>query len=220
MRVLIADSQALLRQGVRVVLADLDDDVGVVEVDNTFDLLARAADRPFYDLVIVDLVLAEMAAGDGISGVCRRFPDVPVVILSASENPGDMKFAIASGARGYVLKSSRPAALLYALRLVLAGEAYVPPAVLNQVGVAPLTGLHEDDETGVLRKLTPREREILDQLVAGRSNKQIAMELAINEGTVKVHLKAVLRKLGVSNRTQAAMLAVRSGWPTHPLAAI
>ncbi len=219
MKILIADSQALLRQGLRVVLAELDGDVDVDEVGNTFDLLARAGEGEAYDLLIVDLDLAEMAAGDGIMGVCEHFAGVPLVILAASESPGDMRHAIAAGARGYILKTARPVAVIHALRLVLSGEVFVPPAVLNQVGVAPGDVAPEDAGASVIRRLTPREREIVDQLVTGRSNKQIAKELSINEGTVKVHLKAVLRKLGVANRTQAAMVAVRSGLPKSTLPA-
>ena len=219
MKILVADGQALLRQGLRVVLSELEDDVEIAEADNVFDLFARTKDEPGYDLAIVDMMLAELTMGDGIAGLCRSLPDVPVVILSESEDPGDMKLAITSGARGYILKTARPAALIHALRLVLSGEAYVPPAVLNQVDAAPPEAETEDAETSAIRRLTPREREIVDQLVEGRSNKQIAKELEINEGTVKVHLKAVLRKLGVANRTQAALLAVRSSPAGHSLTA-
>ena len=215
MKILVADGQALLRQGLRVVLSELDDDVEIVESDNVFDLFARTKDEPGYDLAIVDMMFAEIVTGDGIAGLCRCLPDVPVVILSDSEDPGAMKLAITSGARGYILKTARPVALIHALRLVLAGEAYVPPAVLNQLDAAPTET--ENGEASAIRNLTPREREIVDQLVEGRSNKQIAKELEINEGTVKVHLKAVLRKLGVANRTQAALLAVRSNLPGHSL---
>jgi DNA-binding NarL/FixJ family response regulator len=219
MKILVADGQALLRQGLRVVLSELDDDVEIAEADNVFDLFTRTKDEPGYDLAIVDMMLAEIVTGDGIAGLCRCLPDVPVVILSESEDPGDMRLAVNSGARGYILKTAKPVALIHALRLVLSGETYVPPAALNQVDTAPTGAKTGDGGAGAIRRLTPREREIVGQLVEGRSNKQIAKELEINEGTVKVHLKAVLRKLGVANRTQAALLAVRSKLPGHSLTA-
>lgn len=133
---------------------------------------------------------------------------------------GALQHALAlQGARGNIRKTERPVAVIHALRLLISGEIYVPPAVLNQVGVAPGDATPEDSDASAIRRLTPRQREIVDQLVAGRSNKQIAKELSSNEGTVKVHLKAVLRKLGVANRTQAAMMAVRSGLPKGTLQA-
>ncbi len=130
--------------------------------------------------------------------------EAAVKLLSASEDPAHVARALAQGARGYVLKSARAEVLQHVLSLILAGEIYVPPMVMAR--------RFGGDEAEAFGKLTPREREVLARVVDGLSNKAIAQALSIGEGTVKVHLKAVLRKLDVANRTQAATLAVRLGW--------
>ncbi|MFQ5785854.1 MAG: LuxR C-terminal-related transcriptional regulator [Alphaproteobacteria bacterium] len=210
MRVLVADDHALFRQGLRLILGELDDAVETVEAGNFPDAVARAEDSGPFDLVLLDLGMPGMPPFEGLAALCRRLPEVPVVVLSASERPSDVSRAIDTGARGYILKSSRPEVLCHALPLVLAGELYVPPVMLAGREAPAVSALPGNDDA--IGKLTPRERDVLSHLVAGRSNKQIAQELAIDEGTVKAHLKALMRKLEVANRTQAAMLAVREGW--------
>jgi len=213
MNVLIADDHALFRQGLRLVLAEFDEDVEAVEAASFTDALARAGDSGPFDLALVDLAMPGMPSFEGIAALTARLPGVPVVVLSASECPEDVAGAIEAGARGYVVKSSRPRVLYHVLPLVLAGEIYVPPVVLG--------GERDNDAesragaraaAGAVDRLTPRERDVLSHLAAGLSNKEIAQALAIDEGTVKAHLKALLRKLDVANRTQAAILAVRNGW--------
>ena len=213
MKILIADAQALFRNGLRLVLAELDDAIEAVEAGSFPDALARAEDSAPFELVLLDLSLPGMAPFDGLRALGRRLPEASIVVLSTSQDRDDICRAVACGARGYVLKSSRPEALLHILTLALAGEVYVPALALRDApSPRPVDGASRG-AAGALAKLTPRERDVLAELVEGQSNKEIAHQLAIDEGTVKVHLKAVLRKLEVANRTQAAVAAVRSGWP-------
>lgn len=213
MNVLIADDHALFRQGLRLVLAEFDEDVEAVEAASFTDALARVEDSGPFDLALIDLTMPGMPSFEGIAALTARLPGVPVVVLSASERPDDVAGAIEAGARGYVVKSSRPRVLYHVLPLVLAGEIYVPPVVLGgerDIVAERRTG--DRDAAGMVDRLTPRERDVLGHLAAGLSNKEIAQALDIDEGTVKAHLKALLRKLDVANRTQAAILAVRNGW--------
>ncbi len=217
MNVLIADDHALFRQGLRLVLAEFDEDVEAVEAASFTDALARAGDSGPFDLALIDLTMPGMPSFEGIAALTARLPGVPVVVLSASERPDDVAGAIEAGARGYVVKSSRPRVLYHALPLILAGEIYVPPVVLNgerENGAESRADNRAEERAaaGAVERLTPRERDVLGHLAAGLSNKEIAQALDIDEGTVKAHLKALLRKLDVANRTQAAILAVRNGW--------
>ncbi len=220
MNVLIADDHALFRQGLRLVLAEFDENVEAVEAANFTDALARAGDSGPFDLALVDLTMPGMPSFEGIAALTARLPGVPVVVLSASERPDDVAGAIEAGARGYVVKSARPRVLYHALPLILAGEIYVPPVVLNgerengaeDRAAAAARAEAVRAEAGLIERLTPRERDVLGHLAAGLSNKEIAQALDIDEGTVKAHIKALLRKLDVANRTQAAILAVRNGW--------
>lgn len=214
MKVLIADDHALFRQGLRLVLAEYDETVEAVEAASFTDALARAEDSGPFDLALVDLSMPGMPSFEGVAALTARLADAAVVVLSASERADDVARAIEAGARGYVVKSAQPQVLYHVLPLVLAGEVYVPPVVLEGDGDGGHTA-SRDGECGnaaAIERLTPRERDVLGHLVAGLSNKEIAQALDIDEGTVKAHLKALLRKLDVANRTQAAILAVRHGW--------
>ena len=208
MRVLVADEHALFREGLRHVVAEVATTPQISEAGRFDEALARVQDSGPFDLILLGLTLPGLPGFDGIGILARSSPHAAIVVLSASEDPADVARALACGARGYVLKSSRAEILHHVLSLVLAGEMYVPPMVMAGGAAGP-----NGDGNGLLDKLTPREREVLGWLVGGLSNKAIALELAIGEGTVQVHLKAVLRKLDVANRTQAATLAVRLGWP-------
>ena len=210
MRVLVADEHALFREGLRHVVAEVATTPQISEAGRFDEALARSRDSGPFDLILLGLTLPGLPGFDGIGALARSSPHAAIVVLSASEDPADVARALACGARGYVLKSSRAEILQHVLSLVLAGEIYVPPMVMARGAAAAGPN---GDGNGLLDKLTPREREVLGWLVGGLSNKAIAQELAIGEGTVKVHLKAVLRKLDVANRTQAATLAVRLGWP-------
>ena len=191
-------------------MGEVDDDPQIYEAASYQEALGRARKSGPFDLILLGLAMPDgtmYGAFRGVAALREICPEAAIVVLSTSEDPSDVDRALAQGARGYVLKSARAEVLHHVLSLVMAGEIYVPPIVMAQrFGQA-------HDEAAAFGKLTPREREVLDRLVDGLSNKAIAQALSISEGTVKVHLKAVLRKLDVANRTQAATLALRLGWP-------
>jgi DNA-binding NarL/FixJ family response regulator len=212
MRVLIADEHALFREGLRHVVAEVDTTPKICEAES-FDLALKQVRRsPGIDLALISLSLPGVIGFEPLGTLARVLGNAPLVALSASEDPADVGRALAHGVRGYVLKSARGEVLQHVLSLVLAGEIYVPPIVMTQGDFSGVDAAVVDTNANLFDKLTPREGEVLDRLIDGLSNKAIAQELTISEGTVKVHLKAVLRKFDVANRTQAATLALRLGW--------
>ncbi len=152
-----------------------------------------------------------MPGMNGVEGIARMrqaFPETPVVVLTGSVVRGTVLAADAAGAAAYLTKTMSGKALVNALRLVLAGGRYLPPEALLGNGAAGEPVDRPAVETPI-QLFTPRERQVLDHLAEGHSNKEIARQLGLQEISVKVHLKKIFRKLNVSNRTQAAMAAVR-----------
>jgi DNA-binding NarL/FixJ family response regulator len=206
-RVLIADDQPVVRQGLRTFL-ELHDDIDVVgeAEDGERALEAIAALAP--DVVLMDLVMPRL---DGVAAIERlRESGSParVIVLTSFLDEDKVLPAVRAGAAGYLLKDVEPADLVRAIRTVDGGEALLHPAVAARV----LRELAADgDRTRRHELLTPREREVLALLARGRANKAIAFELGVAEKTVKTHVGNILGKLGLSDRTQAALYAVREG---------
>lgn len=215
MRILLADDHPLFREGVKPVLEKLEDDIDLVEAidyPSAFDAMHRAGNlHGGVDLALLDLYMPGM---DGIEGVIRfraAFPEIPVVVLSASEQTEDIQKLMAAGALRYVTKASSSDVILGALRLVLAGGVYVPPRLLDGHGKPP--DLPEPIRNAAL---TSRQIDVLRELAKGLSNKQIASALEVTEGTVKIHLAAVFRNLKVNNRTEAVLVAQKMGLHKTP----
>ncbi len=205
-KILVADDHALFRDGLRYVLARLGDDVEILEAKNCAEALALVGSRSDLDLVMLDLAMPGMDGLAGLRALRARSPAVPVVILSASEEPADMRQALDRGAMGFIPKSSTSSVMLSALRLVLSGGVYLPPAFLerHQSGTTPIAASSVE-----ALGLTPRQHDVLRLLGQGQSNKEIARVLGLAEGTVKLHISAILRALGVHNRTGAVVAAAR-----------
>jgi NarL family two-component system response regulator LiaR len=206
-RVLIADDQPVVRQGLRTFL-ELHDDIEVVgeAEDGERALEAVAALAP--DVVLMDLVMPRM---DGIAAI-ERLRELGsaarVIVLTSFLDEDKVLPAVRAGAAGYLLKDAEPAELVRAIRTVDGGEALLHPAVAARV----LRELADDGERVRRHELlTPREREVLALVARGRANKAIAFELGVAEKTVKTHVGNILGKLGLSDRTQAALYAVREG---------
>lgn len=215
MRILLADDHTLVRENLRDFLHGLAPDVVVLEAE-TFPEAEKVASRNArLDLIILDLLMPGMDGLAGLRRMLKRKPNVPVVILSGSTRQRDIVGAIEMGAKGFVPKTISGKAMLSALRMILAGETYVPSAVLRVAAENDRDGLRGDlvggAEDGLAQKLTRRQQQVLDLLVMGHTNKRIAKELDLKEITVKIHLQSVFRKFGVSNRTQAVALALQRG---------
>ena len=207
MRVLLADDHALFREGVRLVLENLvDGPLEVIEAGDFVQAVAALRSSGEYDVGLVDLNMPGMDGFDGIEAVCRAAPNMHLVVISASESPTDVRRALDAGAQGYIAKTSSSSSMLEAIRQVLSGDTYLSPRL--EVASAN-DGSQRDQARNVL---TPRQRDVLAMLRQGKSNKEIARDLNLAEITVKLHVTAILRALGVENRTQAAILAAKIGY--------
>jgi DNA-binding NarL/FixJ family response regulator len=208
-RVLVVDDHAVVRRGVVAYLEALED-VAVAGEAGTgaeaLDRLARAAVlHELPDVVLMDLQMPEMDGVTATGEIVRRFPGVKVVILTSFGETERVHAALEKGASGYLLKDAGPAEVDAALRAAVRDEVFLDAAVtrkLTQEMRAPRTGL------GVL---TAREKEVLVLVAEGRSNRDIADHLVISERTARTHVSHLLAKMGLSSRTQAALLAVREG---------
>lgn len=207
MKLLIIDDHPLTREGLAAWLQQAAPGTIVLQARDGAEGLRLAAAHADLTAVFLDLAMPGAGGMPVIGDFARRHPTVPVIMLSASEDRGDVQTALKTGASGYVPKTASRQTLLVALQVVLAGEQYVPPLVL---GGAEGTAAAAPSAEGV-EQLTPREIEVLRLLGRGYSNKAIARELdELSESTVKVHVTRIFRKLGVVNRTQAATAAQRS----------
>ncbi|MCU0841694.1 MAG: response regulator transcription factor [Thiobacillaceae bacterium] len=207
MRILLADDHPLFREGIKPLLHKLDAQVDIIEAKDYPSAFAAAGAEGDLDLALIDLYMPGADGGGGVGRFRAAFPDVPVIVLSASEQPEDIQHLLAVGALGYITKSSPSEVILGALRLVLAGGVYLPPSLLGNRHAA-------EDQSDIARQrasLTLRQLEVLGELVRGKSNRQIAESLHVTEGTVKIHLATIFRLLGVANRTEAVLVAQRMG---------
>lgn len=208
MKILLADDHALFRAGMRHVLAQLAQDVQIIEAADCEQALQAVASQDDVSLVLLDL---HMPGRDGFAALevfSRQYPALPIVVLSASEDRADMRRALDGGAMGFIPKSSTAPILVNALQLVLAGGMYIPPALLQ----APFSkDSSETIQTTQSLGLTPRQLDVLGLVIEGLSNKVIAAELEVSEATVKAHITAVFKTLNVTNRTQAALAVERMG---------
>ena len=211
MKLLIVDDHAILREGLAAILRLAGPDTEVLQAGDGAEGLRIADAHLDLDAVFLDL---QMPGVDGMAAVPefgRRRPELPVIVLSSSEDPQDVRRALALGALGYVPKSAPPQTLLSALQLVLSGNIYVPPLMLN----AAAAGTRPAGANGAADRasLTERQREVLRLLSDGLSNKEIGRALGLSDKTVKAHVTAIFRTLDVVNRTQAASAARSGGLP-------
>jgi NarL family two-component system response regulator LiaR len=202
-RVLLVDDHAVVREGLRTFL-DLQDGIEVVgEAADGVEGVA-AAERLRPDVVLMDLVMPRLDGVGAMRELRDRLPGVRVIVLTSFAEDDKLLPAVQAGAAGYLLKNAQPQELARAVRAAHAGEALLDPQVAARL-------LQSIAQPAAPDPLTRREREVLELIGRGMSNKRIARELGIAEKTVKTHVGHVLAKLGVSDRTQAALHAVRAG---------
>jgi len=202
-KLLVVDDHPVMRDGIAALLAQFGPDTVVLQAGDATSALQTAAAHADLDVGILDLGLPGMGGMRALTEFGRAWPDLPVVVVSASEDARDAREALAKGALGYVPKSAGHRTLLSAIRLVLDGELYVPPLLLSDS--PPPAGFESRGEAGHERTtLTDRQIEVLRRLSQGQPNKAIARDLGLSEKTVKAHITAIFRALNVVNRTQAA----------------
>ena len=213
MRILLADDQALFRAGLRHLLDRLGDEPEVFEVGTYTDLVARLDQEQVFDLILVDVLMPGVESFDRLQALCEAADRVPVVVVSVRDRAVDVQLAIKAGASGYIPKSSDPAVMISALKLVLSGGIYIPPNALHlsrSSGAGRPARARAAGSAASLGRLTGRQREVMALMAQGKSNKEIAHDLGLSSGTVKIHISNIFKALNVHNRIQAVIAAGES----------
>ncbi len=214
MRILIVDDHALVRRGMSHVVRESFTDAEIVEAATASEALEAMVSAPI-DVALVDVRMPDSDGLDLLHDMKARWPEVPVIMLTSFDHANYVRRALAEGAAGYMLKDATPEDLEQAIKVALSGGGNVlSPRVIQNLfeamDGAPGSGNGEAQHRPA-SSLTQRENDILALLAEGKSNRDISRALYLSEKTVKAHLAAIFRKLGVSNRTQAAMAAVSMG---------
>lgn len=198
-RILVVDDHPVVREGI-VSLLRRQSDLQVVAEAGDGEAAIELYGRLMPDVTIMDLRLPKANGVEATTEIRRRFPDARIIVLTTFDGDEDIYRALKAGARAYLLKDTSREELLSTVRAVAAGLRRIPPGVAER-----LAQRVESSE------LTSRERDVLELIVTGRGNKQIGAALSITEGTVKTHVNSILAKLGVADRTEAAVSAIRRG---------
>lgn len=227
MKLLIADDHHLIREGLKHTLESIYPDPVVIEAADGAAVIEALQENPDIELILLDFFMPGTNGFDLVSRLCNKYPDIPVVIVSASDDRLLMRKTLDRGVAGYIPKATDQEEVKQALQLVQSGGIYVPPhlvetapagdeeeheasdhEVTSQDGVAIPSPTRKQQ---VLARLTNRQSEVLRLIAQGKTNKDISRLLEVSENTVKVHVTAVLKALGVANRTQAVIVAQRLG---------
>jgi DNA-binding NarL/FixJ family response regulator len=198
-RVLSIDDHPLVREGLAALIDD-QPDMRIVGQGSTGHEAIRLFRDLQPDVTLMDVRLPDISGIDAMITIRSKFPEARVIMVTSSEGDVEMQRALEGGARGYMLKSMPPQELLEAIRKVYTGKKAIPAEIATHLAN------HMSDEA-----LTSREVEILQQVAEGNRNRDIAERFFISEGTVKVHIKHIMEKLGANDRTQAITIAVRRG---------
>ena len=210
-RVLIADDHAVVRRGLRTFL-ELQDEIEVVGEAEDGEEAVGAAGRLRPDVILLDLVMPRLDGVAAIHGIRERSPATRVIVLTSFLDDDKLLPAVRAGAAAYLLKDVQPQDLVAAIRTVHGGESQLHPAAAARVMAELADGGPRKEPRAVL---TPRELEVIALVARGLPNKVIARELGVSEKTVKTHVSNLLGKLGLTDRTQAALYAVREGLVTE-----
>ena len=214
MHILIVDDHAFVCAGLKTTLLDTLDDIQVTTTERGEEVLSILGKEDI-DLIILDLFMPGGYGGFGLIGLLHdRYPCLPIIVLSASENSTHIRKCFELGVTGFVTKSAPKEALIEAIAKALEGERYVPKYLIESV--AEVARVFDEVDSGVnveiiAELITDRQFDILSYISRGHSNKQIARKLELSENTVKVHVSAMLKSLGLSNRTQAGILGQKLG---------
>ncbi|MGE0532232.1 MAG: response regulator [Hyphomonadaceae bacterium] len=207
-RALIADDHELFRSGMKQLLVDVLRAKDVREADSMDRALEILTNEGAGDLVLVDWRMPGMSGAESLAALRDGFPEAKVAVISAWEERADILAALGAGVHGYIPKSLPSAQIAAALKGILDGQIFVPPAIGKRESVGgESSGSFKLDQD----KLTLRQRDVLQELLKGQASKEIARTLDIAEGTVKIHLAAIYRALGVRTRAEAIAKMSKSG---------
>ncbi|MFC1975382.1 response regulator [Chloroflexota bacterium] len=209
-KVLLTDDQAIVRKGIRALLATEPNISVVGEAENGAEAVSEAENlQP--DVILMDLVMPEMDGIEAIRSITARQPEIRILVLTSFATDDKVFPAIKAGALGYLLKDSSPEELVQAIHQVYQGEPSLHPTIARKV-LQELQDPPEPELPPTSEPLTEREVEVLQLIVRGLGNQKIGERLAISEATVRTHVSNILNKLHLASRTQAALYALQQGW--------
>jgi DNA-binding NarL/FixJ family response regulator len=217
MKILVVDDHTLIREALCSVLKQLTSDAEVSVASTYAQAMQLVEDRPDFDLVLIDLALPDRDGFSMIAELSKRDVAFPIVVLSASQDRGDVVRAIGLGAVGFIPKTTPREVMLSALQLVFSGGIYIPPEILDS-GLPPQlceSGTRSCDQVRTTPSdvgLSTRQLEVLALMMEGKNNKLISRALDLAEPTVKNHVTAILKALKVTNRTEAVVAVSKLGW--------
>jgi DNA-binding NarL/FixJ family response regulator len=215
MKILVVDDHVLIRQAMHGMLRRLRRDATVLEASNSEGAMQVILEHPDVSLILLDLSLPDRDGFSVLVDLRNRFPSIAVVVVSAVQDPENVRKALNLGALGYIPKSAQGDVILSALRLVISGGIYVPPEILVRNSPTAIDKYQFGEEVSHAsdyRGLTDRQLEVLGLMMQGKSNKTICRILELAEPTVKNHVTAILKTLNVTNRTEAVVAANDLGW--------
>ncbi|MBC2607290.1 response regulator [Pelagicoccus albus] len=198
-KILVVDDHPSMRMGI-IALIDSQPNMEVVAEASDGEEAIEVYDDVLPDIVLMDLRMHRMGGAEAILSICRKHPDAKIIVLSTYDLDEDIYRAIQSGAKSYLLKDMAVEEIAGTIRGVFEGDEILPRQVADRL-----------EERSQRQQLTEREKEVLESLIKGRSNKEIAQNLSVSDETVKSHLKTLFVKLGVRDRTEAAITAIRHG---------
>ena len=211
-RILIIEDHVLVREALALTLAQVGDGVYCQQASNAADALALLEADPDCDLLVVDLMLPEINGFSLLGIIAKRFPDVPALVVSALDDRESVQRAMKAGASGFVSKASPSNTLIEAVRTVLDGGVFTPDAATGSAtGDGGSRSRRASQAFAERFQLTAAQGRVLELVAQGKSNRDIAEFLGLSEGTVKVHVSAILRALGVTSRAQALLMMTRAG---------
>lgn len=215
MKVLIADDHELFLKGLEMILEDSFPDMELKLAKDYQEIFNIIAKERNFDLVLTDLAMPGAKWLDAVEKIHATLPDTPIIILSAVFDKEIVQKTIELGAAGYVPKTSSNTVIIGAVNLVMSGGVYIPPELLLHTASSEFDLLKQIEEkpvpSGSAKVLSPRQIDVLQLIAKGQSNKQIAYELGLTEGTIKLHVTAILKLLNVYNRTGAVAEATKQG---------
>lgn len=203
MKILLIDDHVLVREGIRYMLKRYDNNAEIIEADSCSQAINLCQSYNDFDIVLLDYLLPDVKDSECLVRLREIIPHVPIIMMSALEEPAVIKKLVDDGAKGYLPKSSSSEIMFSVLKLVLSGGIYVPPQAFRENKISK-----EEENTF---ELTARQKQVLVLLGQGYTNKQIAKELFLSDATIRTHVSEIFRTLNVNNRTQAGHLASKMG---------
>lgn len=218
MRILVADDHELFLRGLEMVLKDYNSDIELVSARNYSEIFSIIKKDKNFQLILTDLAMPGAQWLEAIKFIHETLPEIPIIILSAVFEKEIVQKTIEYGAAGYIPKTSSNAVIISAVNLVLSGGVYIPPELLKDTHQNEFDLLKQIENLPYVQNvkenakiLSPRQVDVIRLISKGKSNKQIAYELGLTEGTVKLHVTAILKLLNVYNRTGAVVEASKLG---------